>query len=82
MSKNKTIKLSSTGKKMNEVNFWKNLHQVYHILNSVIKGSKAELFGSKKFIGWCNKPNEVVQYKLVLHTLEDMRHSNLKKLEK
>ena len=40
----KNIKLASSGELIDEVEFIKRLHQVNHILNSVINGNKAELF--------------------------------------
>ncbi len=55
------------------------IHQIMHILNSVIKGSKAELFGSKKYIGWCNQSDEVVNYKIALCKLIDDYKKNKKK---
>ena len=70
----KKIKLASSGELIDEVEFTKRIHQVSHILNSVINGSKAELFGSRKYIGWCNQSKEVVGYKLALVTLEDLYH--------
>ena len=70
----KNIKLASSGELIDEVEFIKRLHQVNHILNSVINGNKAELFGSKKYLGWCNQKEEVVGYKLALVTLEDLYH--------
>ena len=54
------------------------IHQIMHILNSVIKGSKAELFGSKKYTGWCNQQDKVVGYKLALCKLND-DHNKLRK---
>ena len=50
-----------------------------HILNSVIKGSKAELFGSKKYTGWCNQQDKVVGYKLALCKLCDDYKKNKKR---
>ena len=70
----KNIKLASSGELIDEVELIKRIHQVNHILNSVINGSKAELFGSKKYVGWCNQSKEVVGYKLALVTLEDLYH--------
>tara|TARA_R100000951_G_scaffold59701_1_gene50202 strand:- start:216 stop:482 length:267 start_codon:yes stop_codon:yes gene_type:complete len=70
----KNIKLASSGELIDEVEFIKRLHQVNHILNSVINGNKAELFGSKKYIGWCNQREEVVGFKLALVTLEELYH--------
>jgi len=75
------IKLVSSGEEINEIDFTKSLHQIYWILNSVIDGNKAQLFGSKKYIGWCNQPSQVADSKLVLHTLESM-YSQLKKKNK
>ena len=69
---NKKIKLAPTGELIDEVEFGKRLSQVSHILNSVINGSKAELFGGKKYRGWCNMSDEVVGYKLALCTLKDL----------
>lgn len=68
----KNIKLASTGELIDEVEFGKRLSQVSHILNSVINGNKAELFGSKKYRGWCNMSDEVLGYKLALCTLVDL----------
>lgn len=70
--KNEPIKLASSGELIDEVEFGKRIHQVMHILNSVINGSKAELFGSKKYLGWCNQQEKVVGYKLALCTLNDL----------
>jgi len=69
---NDKIKLVSTGEELSPTDFGKNLHQIYWILNSVIDGNKAQLFGSKKYIGWCNMTDQVAKSKVVLHTLEDM----------
>ena len=55
------------------------MHQIQHILNSVIEGSKAQLFGSKKYIGWCNQPDEVLEYKLALIKLLGDHKKNKKK---
>ena len=55
------------------------MHQVQHILNSVIEGNKAELFGSKKYIGWCNQPDKVLDYKLALIKLLDNHKKNKQK---
>jgi len=55
------------------------IHQIMHILNSVIKGSKAELFGSKKYTGWCNQQDKVVGYKLALCKLCDDYKKNKKR---
>lgn len=68
---NNKIKLVSSGEKLNLIDFKKNLHQIYWILNSIIEGDKAQLFGNKKYLGWCNMRNQVVKYKLVLNTLEE-----------
>lgn len=54
------------------------MHQVQHILNSVIEGSKAQLFGSKKYIGWCNQPDKVLDYKLALIKLLGNHKKNKK----
>jgi len=70
--KNKPIKLASSGELINEQEFSKRIDQVKWILNSVINGSKAELFGSKKYPGWCNMKEKVVGYKLALCTLDDL----------
>ena len=71
MINEKKIKLPSSGEKISEMEFDKRIDQVKHILNSVIHGSKAELFGSKKFVGWCNQRDKVVGYKLALCQLSD-----------
>ena len=71
MIKEKKIKLPSTGGEISEMEFGKRIDQVKHILNSVVHGSKAELFGSKKFVGWCNQRDKVVGYKLALCKLSD-----------
>ena len=70
--KNEPIKLVSSGELIDEQEFSKRIDQVKWILNSVIGGSKAELFGSKKYPGWCNMQEEVVGYKLALCTLDDL----------
>jgi len=70
--KNEPIKLVSSGELVDDREFSKRIDQVKHILNSVIRGSKAELFGSKKYPGWCNMKEEVVGYKLALCTLTDL----------
>ena len=69
----KLIKLPVTGGEISEMEYVKRIHQVFHILNSVINGSKAELFGSKKYTGWCNQQDKVVGYKLALCKLNDDR---------
>ena len=71
MINEKKIELPSSGEKISEMEFGKRIHQIMHILNSVINGSKAELFGSKKFVGWCNQRDKVVGYKLALCKLSD-----------
>ena len=70
--KNEPIKLASSGELVDEREFSQRIDQVKHILNSVIRGSKAELFGSKKYPGWCNMQEQVVGYKLALCTLDDL----------
>ena len=70
--KNEPIKLVSSGELVDDREFSKRIDQVMHILNSVIDGSKAELFGSKKYEGWCNQKEKVVGYKLALCTLTDL----------
>ena len=78
---NEKIKLVSSGEELSPIDFSKNLHQIYWILNSVIDGNKAQLFGSKKYIGWCNMTSQVSKSKVVLHTLEEM-YSQLSKDKK
>ena len=78
MTTDKKIKLPSTGGEITEREFGKRIDQVMHILNSVIKGSKAELFGSKKYTGWCNQQDKVVGYKLALCKLNDDRRDYYK----
>jgi len=70
--KNEPIKLASSGELVDEREFSQRIDQVKHILNSVIRGSKAELFGSKKYPGWCNMKEKAVGYKLALCTLTDL----------
>jgi len=78
MINEKKIKLPSSGEKISEMEFDKRIDQVKHILNSVIHGSKAELFGSKKFVGWCNQRDKVVGYKLALCQLSDYERQTRK----
>ena len=78
MINEKKIKLPSSGEKISEMEFDKRIDQVKHILNSVIHGSKAELFGSKKFVGWYNQRDKVVGYKLALCQLSDYERQTRK----
>ena len=82
MINEKKIKLPSSGEKISEMEFGKRIHQVMHILNSVINGSKAELFGSKKYTGWCNQQDKVVGYKLALCKLNNDRRELIKSKHK
>ena len=70
--KNEPIKLEPSGELIDERELGNRISQIMHILTSVINGSKAELFGSKKYPGWCNMKEEVVGYKLALCTLDDL----------
>ena len=70
--KNEPIKLEPSGELIDERELGNRISQIMHILTSVINGSKAELFGSKKYPGWCNMQEQVVGYKLALVTLEEL----------
>jgi len=78
MINEKKIILPSSNEEISEMEFGKRIDQVKHILNSVIHGSKAELFGSKKFVGWCNQRDKVVGYKLALCQLSDYERQTRK----
>ena len=76
--KNEPIKLASSGELIDEKEFSTRIDQVKWILNSVIDGSKAELFGSKKYEGWCNQKEKV---RKIIRTVDIIKQIVLDEIE-